>query len=43
MRKHSGVLIFAEIPPGVSSSVNTILGTGKLVLTEIIVGRDCGF
>lgn len=43
MRKHSGVLMFAENLPGVSGSVNTILGTSKLVLTEIIVGRDGGF
>lgn len=42
-RKHSGVLMFAENLPGVSGSVNTILGTSKLVLTEIIVGRDGGF
>lgn len=40
MRKHSGVLMFVENPPRLSSRVNTILGTRKLSLTEIIVGRD---
>lgn len=40
MRKHSGVPMFVENPPRVSSSFNTILGTRKLALTEIIVGRD---
>lgn len=40
MRKHSGLLMFVENSPKVPSSVNTILGTRKLALTEIIVGRD---
>lgn len=43
VRKHSGVLMLAENLPGVSGSVNTILGTRKLVLTEIIIGRDGSF